>query len=63
MSCIHVTRSNKIANKYYIWLQVLLKRNEVLYLGMEVLFKIMSCINVTLSIKIANKYYICLQVF
>ena len=47
MSCIHVTRSIKIANKYYIWLQVLLKRNEVLYLGMEVLFKIMSCINVT----------------
>ena len=47
MSCINVTRSIKIANKYYIFLQVLLKRSEVLYLDMEVLYKIMSCINVT----------------
>ena len=46
MSCINVTGSIKIAKKY-IFLQVLLKRSEVLYLDMKVLYKIMSCINVT----------------
>ena len=38
MSCINVTGSIKIANKYYICLQVLLKRNEVLYFPNEVLY-------------------------
>ena len=38
MSCINVTESIKIANNYYICLQVLVKRNEVLYFPNEVLY-------------------------
>ena len=36
--CINVTGSIKIANRYYICLQVLLKRNEVLNFSNEVLY-------------------------
>ena len=38
MSCINVTESIKIANNHYICLQVLVKRNEVLYFPNEVLY-------------------------
>ena len=53
-----MTGSIKIANKYYICLQVLLKRNEVLYFPNEVLYLDRSFVLVTGSITCKEVLYL-----